>query len=62
MVDRHRKKMSAAAPLMRGLGECRGEFSLMTLGYNFKRVMNVLGEAAFTEYCLQKQRLGSNGV
>lgn len=47
---------------MRGLGECRGEFSLMTLGYNFKRVMNVLGEAAFTEYCLQKQRLGSNGV
>ena len=43
---------------MRGLGKCRCEFSLMTLGYNFKRVMNVLGEAAFAEYCLQKQRLG----
>ena len=47
---------------MRGLGKCRGEFSLMTLGYNFKRVMNVLGEAAFAKYCLQKQRLGANGV
>ena len=87
VIDRHRKKMSARAPLMRGrralvehpfgtlrrwvgmehclmrgLGKCRGEFSLMTLGYNFKRVMNVLGEAVFAEYCLQKQRLGANGV
>ena len=87
VVERHRKKMSAGAPLMRGrsalvehpfgtlkrwagmehfvmrgLGKCRGEFSLMTLGYNFKRVMRVLGEAAFTEHCLQKQRLGVNGV
>ena len=87
VVDRHRKKMNAAAPLMRGrsalvehpfatlrrwagmdhflmrgLGKCRGEFSLMTLGYNFKRVMRVLGEAAFAEHCLQKQRLGANGV
>lgn len=48
--------------LMRGLGKCRGEFSLMTLGYNFKRVMNLLGEAALTEYCLQKQRLRTVGV
>ena len=47
---------------MRGLGKCRGEFSMMTLGYNFKRVMRVLGEAAFAEYCLQKQWLGANGV
>ena len=62
MIDRHRKKMSAGASLMRGLGKCRGEFSLMTLSYNFKRVMNVLGEAAFAEHCLQKQRLGANGV
>lgn len=87
VVDRHRRKMSVDAPLMRGrselvehpfgtlrrwagmehllmrgLGKCRGEFSLMTLGYNFKRVMNLLGEAAFTAYCLQKQRLGANGV
>ena len=87
VVERHRRKMSAGAPLMRGrrtlvehpfgtlrrwagmehflmrgLGRCRAEFSLMTLGYNFKRVMNVLGGAAFAAYCLQKQRLGSNGV
>ena len=87
VVDRHRKKMNARVPLMRGrstlvehpfgtikrwagmdhfvmrgLGKCRGEFSLMTLGYNFKRVMRVLGGAAFVEHCLQKQRLGMNGV
>ncbi|MDE0333153.1 MAG: transposase, partial [Nitrospinae bacterium] len=87
VIDRHRKKMSADTPLMRGrsvlaehpfgtlrrwagmehflmrgLDKCRGEFSLMTLGYNFKRVMNLLGEAPFTEYCLQKQRLRTVGV
>ena len=87
VMDRHRKKMSAGTPLMRGrgalvehpfgtlkrwagmdhflmrgLGKCRGEFSLMTLSYNFKRVMSVLGEPAFTEYCLQKQRLGTIGA
>ena len=39
---------------------CRGEFSLMTLSYNFKRVMSVLGEPV--EYCLQKQRLGAIGA
>ena len=48
--------------LMRGLRKCRGEFSLMTLSYNFKRVVNELGEAALTEHCLQKQRLGAVGV
>ena len=48
--------------LMRGLGKCRGEFSLMTLSYNFKRVMNELGGAAFTEHCLEKQRLEAFGV
>ena len=45
--------------LMRGLGKCRGEFSLMTLGYNFKRVMNELGADAFREHCLQKRRTGT---
>lgn len=29
--------------LMWGLEECRGEFSLMTLTYNFTRVLNILG-------------------
>ena len=87
VVDRHREKMSAGAPLMRGraalvehpfgtlkrwagmdhflmrgLGKCRGEFSLMTLSYNFKRVMSVLGEAEITQYCLQRQRLGAIGA
>ena len=87
VMDRHRKKMSAGAPsmrgrgalvehpfgtlkrwagmdhfLMRGLGKCRGEFSLMTLSYNFKRVMNELGGAAFAEHCRQKQRLEAIGA
>ena len=48
--------------LMRGLDKCRGEFSLMTLGYNFKRVMNHLGVDAFREYCAQKQQAGVIGV
>ena len=86
-VDRHRKKMSAASPLMRGrsalvehpfgtikrwagidhflmrgLDKCRGEFSLMALGYNFKRMVNELGAAAFREHCLQKPRIAAIGV
>lgn len=48
--------------LVRGLDKCRGEFSLMTLGYHFKRVINVLGAEALMEYCLQKQRIGGIGV
>jgi len=43
--------------LMRGLEKCRGEFSLMALCYNLTRVLNILGVAAFREYCAQ--RLGS---
>ena len=86
-VDRHRKKMSAASPsmrgraalveypfgtikrwagidhfLMRGLDKCRGEFSLMALGYNFKRMVNELGVDAFREHCLQKQRTAAIGA
>ncbi len=37
--------------LMRGLEKCRGEFSLMTLTYNFTRVLNILGVEKFREYC-----------
>ena len=48
--------------LMRGLRKCRGEFSLMTLGYNLERVMSVLGEAALAEHCLQKQGLATIGA
>ena len=86
-VDRHRRKMSAAAPLMRrrsalvehpfgtikrwagidhflmrGLEKCRGEFSLMALGYNFKRMVNELGADAVREHCLQKQRTVATGA
>ena len=43
--------------LMRGLEKCRGEFSLMALGYNFSRVLNILGVAVFRDYCTQ--RLGN---
>ncbi len=43
--------------LMRGLEKCRGEFSLMALCYNFTRVLNILGVAAFRDYCAQ--RLGN---
>ena len=39
--------------LMRGLDKCRGEFSLLVLGYNFKRVLNLIGIQAFRDYCLQ---------
>ena len=48
--------------LMRGLDKCRGEFSLMALGYNFKRVVNELGADAFREHCVQKQRSRAIGV
>jgi hypothetical protein len=39
--------------LMRGLEKCRGEFSLMTLGYNFTRVLNILGVETLRDYCVQ---------
>ncbi len=86
-LDRYRKKISAASPLMRrraglvehpfgtikrwagidhflmrGLEKCRGEFSLMALGYNFKRMVNELGVDAFREHCLQKQRTAAIGA
>ena len=48
--------------LMRGLEKCRGEFSLMALGYNFKRMVNELGADAVREHCLQKQRPVATGA
>ena len=41
--------------LMRGLDKCRGEFSLMVLGYNFTRVLNILGVESLMDYCAQRQ-------
>ncbi len=40
--------------LMRGLEKCRGEFSLMTLAYNFTRVLNILGVDKLRDYCVQR--------
>lgn len=44
--------------LMRGLEKCRGEFSLMTLTYNFTRVLNILGVERFREYCVGRRAHG----
>nr|VFK69045.1 MAG: Transposase [Candidatus Kentron sp. UNK]VFK73784.1 MAG: Transposase [Candidatus Kentron sp. UNK] len=40
--------------LMRGLEKCRGEFSLMTLAYNFSRVLKILGKDFIQDYCVQR--------
>jgi hypothetical protein len=45
--------------LMSGLEKCRGEFSLMALGYNFTRVLNRLGVAMFRDCCVK--RLANGG-
>jgi len=41
--------------LMRGIEKCRGEFSLMVLGYNFTRVLNIQGADFLRDYCIQRQ-------
>ncbi|WP_432742305.1 transposase [Methylobacter sp. G7] len=40
--------------LMRGLEKSKGEFSLMVLGYNFTRVLNILGMDSLRDYCVQR--------
>lgn len=40
--------------LMRGLDKCAGEFSLMVLGYNFTRVINLLGVEFLRDYCAKR--------
>ena len=44
--------------LMRGLEKCRGEFSLMTVAYNFTRVLNILGAQRLREYCVGRRVCG----
>jgi hypothetical protein len=39
---------------MRGLNKSQGEFSLMALGYNFTRVLNILGMGEFRDYCVRR--------
>ena len=43
--------------LVRGLNKVSGEFSLMTLCYNFTRVINILGLDSFREYCEQRKAI-----
>jgi len=43
--------------LVRGLNKVSGEFSLMTLCYNFTRVINILGIETFREYCEQRKAI-----
>ncbi len=43
--------------MMRGLEQCRGEFSLMVLGYNFTRAINLLGVEFLLKYCFRRQEL-----
>lgn len=42
--------------LMRGLKRSQGEFSLMVLGYNFTRVLNILGMDTLRDYCTQRRK------
>jgi transposase len=48
--------------LMRGLEKCGGEFSLMVLGYNFTRVLNILGVGFLRDYCVQRQENSRKSV
>jgi hypothetical protein len=48
--------------LVRGFEKVRGEMSLMVLGYNLVRVLNVLGLDAFREYCAQRACNGARGT
>lgn len=51
-VLKHRAGMNHF--LMRGLEKCQGEFSLMVLGYNFTRVLNILGIDLLKDYCAHR--------
>lgn len=41
--------------LMRGLEKVRAELSLLMMSYNFKRVLNIVGLAAFRAYCMTRR-------
>ncbi len=43
---------------MRGLKKYRGEFSLMTLAYNFARVINIQGSDTLQAYYVQRSEKG----
>jgi len=45
--------------LVRGFEKVRGELSIMTLCYNFTRVLNILGVGALIDYCHQRKSWGT---
>ena len=45
--------------LVRGLEKVKGEWSLMALGYNLTRVLNLFGMDKFIEYCRARQSIAS---
>ena len=47
--------------LVRGFNKVRGEWSLMALGYNFTRVLNILGLDRFLAYLAEKLYAACNG-
>ena len=44
--------------LVRGLKKVRGEWSIMVMGYNFTRVLNIIGLKGFMDYCAQRKENG----
>ena len=48
--------------LMRGLVKCRGEWNLMTLCYNFKRVLSEVKIDDFIAYCQARQEVHGIGM
>ena len=48
--------------LMRGLAKCRGEFNLMTLCYNFRRVLEEIGVGEFVAYCRFRKEVRGTGM
>jgi len=41
--------------LVRGFNKVRGEWSIMVMGYNFTRVLNIIGLKGFMDYCVQRK-------
>jgi len=44
--------------LVRGFKKVRGEWSIMVMGYNFTRVLNIIGLKGFMDYCAQRKENG----
>ncbi len=48
--------------LMRGLAKCHGEFNLMVLCYNIRRVLKEIGVEDFIAYCRHRKEARGIGV